>query len=86
MVGENPRGEDMTINITREKKQTNMRSSTAEVYESLTPPRRLTLEESLEFAADDECVEVTPEAVRIRKVILNTEARMKDQARRRKEQ
>jgi len=86
VVGENPRGEDMTINITREKKQTNMRSSTAEVYESLTPPRRLTLEESLEFAADDECVEVTPEAVRIRKVILNTEARMKDQARRRKEQ
>lgn len=85
VVGENPRGEDMNVNITREKKQTNMRSSTAEVYEGLTPPRELTLEESLEFAANDECVEVTPVSIRIRKVILDTETRYKDAARRRRE-
>lgn len=77
VVGENPRGEDMIVNITKEKQQTNMRSSTAEAFEGLTPPRVLTLEESLEFASNDECVEVTPEAIRIRKVILNAEARYK---------
>ena len=63
VVGENPRNEDMEVNVVREKQQTNMRSSTAETFENLTPPRKLTLEEALEFAADDECVEVTPEAV-----------------------
>lgn len=77
VVGENPRGEDMIINITKEKQQTNMRSSTAEAFEGLTPPRVLTLEESLEFASNDECVEVTPEAIRIRKVILNSAERYK---------
>jgi GTP-binding protein len=61
----------MDVNITKEKKLTNMRSSTADELERLTPPRQLSLEESLEFARDDECVEVTPEKVRIRKVILD---------------
>ena len=71
VVGENTRSEDMDVNITKEKKLTNMRSSTADELERLTPPRKLSLEESLEFARDDECVEVTPEKVRIRKVVLN---------------
>ncbi|MDO4612453.1 MAG: translational GTPase TypA [Actinomycetaceae bacterium] len=85
VVGENPRGEDMDVNITREKKQTNMRSSTAETWEGLIPPRRLTLEESLEFAAEDECVEVTPEDIRIRKVLLGQQERFKEAARVRRE-
>ena len=71
VVGENARGEDMDINITKEKKLNNIRSSTGDELERLTPPRRLTLEESIEFARDDECVEVTPAKVRIRKVILD---------------
>ena len=86
VVGENPRGEDMIVNVTKEKQQTNMRSSTQDAFEGLTPPINFTLEESLEFAGNDECVEVTPEAVRIRKVILGTETRYKDAARRRREQ
>lgn len=81
VVGENPRNEDMEVNVVREKQQTNMRSSTAETFENLTPPRKLTLEEALEFAADDECVEVTPEAVRIRKVILDGQERFRTQRR-----
>ena len=81
VVGENPRNEDMEVNVVREKQQTNMRSSTADTFENLTPPRKLTLEEALEFAADDECVEVTPEAVRIRKVILNGQERFRTQRR-----
>lgn len=85
VVGENPRNEDMDVNITREKKQTNTRSATADVYETLTPSRKLTLEEALEFASDDECVEVTPDAVRIRKVILDSQERFKVAARRRRE-
>ena len=85
VVGENPRGEDMDVNITREKKQTNTRSATADVYESLTPSRKLTLEESLEFAANDECVEVTPEAVRVRKVVLDSQERFKIAARERRQ-
>ena len=86
VVGENPRNEDMDVNVVREKQQTNMRSSTADVFEGLVPPRRLTLEEALEFASDDECVEVTPDAVRIRKVILDSQERFKDAARRRRAQ
>lgn len=86
VVGENPRGEDMDVNITREKKQTNTRSSTADVYESLTPSRKLSLEESLEFAANDECVEVTPDAVRVRKVVLDSQERFKIAARERRQQ
>ncbi len=84
VVGENSRGDDMDVNITKEKKLNNIRSSTAESFENLTPPRTLTLEESLEFAREDECVEVTPEAIRIRKVILDTNERSKAAARARR--
>lgn len=84
VVGENSRNEDMDVNITREKKLTNMRSSTGDELERLTPPKRLSLEESLEFAREDECVEVTPEAIRIRKVILDQNERRKAAARVRK--
>ncbi len=75
IVGENSRADDMDVNITKEKKLTNMRSSTADVSESLVPPRKLSLEQSLEFCRDDECVEVTPESVRIRKVNLDARTR-----------
>ena len=71
------RGEDMDVNVTKEKKLTNMRAASADVFESMTPPRQLTLEESLEFAREDECVEVTPEIVRIRKVELDQNERRK---------
>ena len=77
VVGENSRNEDMEVNITKEKKLTNMRAASADSFEGLTPPAKFTLEESLEFAGEDECVEVTPEAIRIRKVILNSAERMK---------
>ena len=75
IVGENSRNEDMDINITKEKKLTNMRAAASDTFENLTPPRHLTLEESLEFAREDECVEVTPDVVRLRKVILDQNAR-----------
>ncbi|TDN92478.1 translational GTPase TypA [Microbacterium sp. BK668] len=81
VVGENTRADDMDVNITKEKKLTNMRSSTADELERLTPPRQLSLEESLEFARDDECVEVTPEKVRIRKVVLDATERGRAAAR-----
>ncbi|MCL2516435.1 MAG: translational GTPase TypA [Microbacteriaceae bacterium] len=75
VVGENSRSDDMDVNITREKKLTNMRTSTADNFEAMTPSRQLTLEECLEFAREDECVEVTPEKVRIRKVELDATTR-----------
>ncbi|MCG0288165.1 translational GTPase TypA [Streptomyces sp. PSAA01] len=81
IVGENSRADDMDVNITKEKKLTNMRSSTADVTESLVPPRLLSLEQSLEFCRDDECVEVTPETVRIRKVVLDQKERARSAAR-----
>src|SRR5690606_4055984 len=81
VIGENSRSEDMDVNITKEKKLTNMRSSTADNFESMTPPRKLTLEECLEFAREDECVEVTPEHVRIRKVELDAVARARTASR-----
>ncbi|KAK1181861.1 translational GTPase TypA [Streptomyces sp. NBS 14/10] len=81
IVGENSRSDDMDVNITKEKKLTNMRSSTADVTESLVPPRLLSLEQSLEFCRDDECVEVTPETVRIRKVVLDQKDRARTAAR-----
>ena len=68
IVGENSRADDMDVNITKEKKLTNMRSSTADETEKLIPPRKLSLEQALEFCREDECVEVTPVAVRLRKV------------------
>jgi GTP-binding protein len=75
IVGENSRADDMDVNITKEKKLTNIRQSTAEELERLVPPRRLSLEQALEFCREDECVEVTPEAVRLRKVVLDPAAR-----------
>ncbi|GAB3565028.1 translational GTPase TypA [Spelaeicoccus albus] len=84
IVGENSRADDMDVNITKEKKLTNMRSAAADSFENLVPPRKLTLEESLEFAREDECVEVTPKFVRIRKVELNAAARAKNYAKNRR--
>jgi GTP-binding protein len=75
IVGENSRSDDMDVNITKEKKLTNIRSSTAEELERLVPPRRLSLEQALEFCREDECVEVAPDAVRLRKVVLDPAAR-----------
>ncbi|MEU3602396.1 translational GTPase TypA [Streptomyces sp. NPDC006798] len=75
IVGENSRSDDMDVNITKEKKLTNMRSSSADSFEAIVPPRKLSLEQSLEFCRDDECVEVTPESVRIRKVNLDARER-----------
>ncbi|HEY4464554.1 MAG TPA: translational GTPase TypA [Streptosporangiaceae bacterium] len=75
IVGENSRSDEMDVNITRERKVTNVRQSTAEELERLVPPRLLSLEQALEFCADDECVEVTPSAVRLRKVVLDARER-----------
>jgi GTP-binding protein len=75
IVGENSRSDDMDVNITKERKVTNVRQSTGEELERLVPPRLLSLEQALEFCADDECVEVTPTAVRLRKVILDAKER-----------
>lgn len=80
VVGENSRAEDMDVNITKEKQLTNMRQSTSDTFERMTPSRQLTLEECLEFAREDECVEVTPEFVRIRKVELDQNARARSTA------
>ncbi|MEH0575970.1 MULTISPECIES: translational GTPase TypA [Streptomyces] len=81
IVGENSRSDDMDVNITKEKKLTNMRSSSADSFEAIVPPRKLSLEQSLEFCRDDECVEVTPEAVRIRKVVLDQRDRARTASR-----
>lgn len=81
VIGENSRADDMDVNVTKEKKLTNMRASSADELERLTPPKQLSLEESLEFAREDECVEVTPERVRIRKVELDQTARARAAAR-----
>jgi GTP-binding protein len=74
----------MDVNIAKEKKLTNVRSSTAEELERLVPPRRLSLEQSLEFCREDECVEVTPDAIRLRKVVLDQQERAKSAARARR--
>ncbi|MGQ4512142.1 translational GTPase TypA [Streptomyces sp. DW26H14] len=75
IVGENSRSDDMDVNITKEKKLTNMRAASADTTENVVPARKLSLEQSLEFCRDDECVEVTPETVRIRKVVLDQKER-----------
>jgi GTP-binding protein len=85
IVGENSRSDDMDVNITRERKLTNVRSSTAEELERLIPPRLLSLEQALEFCADDECVEVTPTVVRLRKTVLDAKERARTRARRTRE-
>jgi len=85
VVGENSRADDMDVNITKEKQLTNMRQSTSDSFERMTPSRKLTLEECLEFAREDECVEVTPEFVRIRKVELDANARARQTSRLKKQ-
>jgi GTP-binding protein len=85
VVGENSRADDMEVNITKEKKLTNMRASSSDEFQSLTPPRVLSLEECLEFAREDECVEVTPEAVRIRKLELDANIRARLYSQRKKQ-
>jgi GTP-binding protein len=77
VVGENSREADMDVNITKEKKQTNMRSSSADEAIRLVPPRDMTLEKAIEFIADDEFVEVTPKSIRLRKKVLDAKKRPK---------
>ena len=84
IVGENSRADDMDVNITKEKQQTNIRSATSDNFEKLIPPRRLSLEQCLEFCREDECVEVTPGSVRIRKLVLDAHERAKTASRARK--
>jgi GTP-binding protein len=81
IIGENARAEDMDVNPTREKKLSNVRSSTGEELERLVPPRLMSLEQALEFCRADECLEVTPEAVRMRKVVLSATARARARSR-----
>ena len=75
IVGENSRDSDMDVNITREKKQTNMRASSADEALRLIPPRRMSLEQAIEFINDDELVEVTPKFLRLRKRVLQANMR-----------
>ncbi|MCK2237186.1 MULTISPECIES: translational GTPase TypA [unclassified Crossiella] len=81
VVGENPRSEDLDVNVCREKKLTNMRSSTGDELERLARPRKLSLEEALEFCSSDECVEVTPSVIRVRKLILDSTLRGRERSR-----
>jgi len=70
IVGENARPNDLDVNVTKEKKQTNMRASTADEAIRLIPPRLLNLEQAIEFIKDDELVEITPRTIRLRKKVL----------------
>jgi GTP-binding protein len=81
IIGESPRSQDLDVNPTREKKLTNMRSSTAEATEKMSPPTTLSLEQALEMIRQDECLEVTPVAVRQRKVELAAHARARQRSR-----
>ena len=77
IVGENSRAEDLDVNACKEKHLTNIRSSTADELVRLVPKRELSLDQALEFLRADECVEVTPNAVRLRKAVLDATARRK---------
>jgi GTP-binding protein len=77
IIGENSRPNDMDVNVTKEKKQTNMRASSADEAIRLIPPRALSLENAIEFINDDELVEVTPKSIRLRKRILAANMRPK---------
>ena len=77
IVGQNARDEDIPVNVCKEKKLTNIRSSTSDISVRLTPPMRMSLEESLDFLAADELLEVTPKAYRLRKRLLTNEDRSK---------
>jgi predicted membrane GTPase involved in stress response len=85
VVGENARGEDLDVNASREKKLTNMRASAADELVRLIPPRPLSLEQALEFIRDDECVEVTPKSIRLRKTELAAGKRQSLASRRKRE-
>jgi GTP-binding protein len=85
IVGENARSEEMNVNPTKEKKLTNVRSSTADELERLSPHLHLSLEQALEFIVEDECVEVTPQSVRLRKVVLDQAIRGRQRGRDRRE-
>ena len=82
LVGENSRDNDLEVNITKEKKLTNMRAASADAFEKLTPPRRMSLEEAIEFIREDELIEITPNHIRLRKRYLDANERKKDQMRR----
>jgi GTP-binding protein TypA/BipA len=77
IVGENARSEDLDVNAIKEKHQTNVRAASADLLVRLVPPNRLSLEAALEFLREDECVEITPESVRLRKVLLDKTQRQK---------
>jgi len=81
IVGANSRSEDMDINPTKEKKLTNMRASSSDNFEKLIPHRQLSLEQALEMIAEDECVEVTPSSVRVRKLVLDAQTRGRNRKR-----
>ena len=85
VVGVNNKPDELDVNITLAKHMTNMRSSTADVLETLTPPIKMSLEEALDFANEDECVEVTPESIRVRKIILGREDWYKWRAKQRRQ-
>ncbi len=78
LVGENSRDADLDVNITKEKKQTNMRAAAADSFEKLIPPRRFSLEEAIEFIREDELIEVTPKSIRLRKRFLDVHERKKN--------
>jgi GTP-binding protein len=77
IVGENPREEDVVVNVAKRKHLTNMRSSNADIAVQLTPPRNMSLDDDIEYIAEDELMEVTPVNIRLRKKILNNEERGK---------
>jgi GTP-binding protein len=85
IVGENSRADDLDVNATKEKKLTNMRSSTSDELVRLVPPRPLSLEQALEFIRDDEAVEVTPKSIRLRKVELSATKRASLTSKRKRE-
>ena len=85
VVGENARSSDISVNVCKKKHLTNIRAARGDMEIRLTPPRQMSLDEAIEYLADDELLEVTPENFRIRKRILNTEERGK-QTKKAKEQ
>jgi GTP-binding protein len=81
IVGENSRSDDMDVNPTKEKKLTNMRQSSGDILIPLIPHKQISMEQALEFCREDECVEVTPAHVRLRKVVLDQTQRGRSRAR-----
>ena len=77
VIGENPRGDDMAVNVCKKKQLTNMRASGSDDALRLIPPRQMSIEAALEFISDDELLEITPKSVRIRKKILSNTERLK---------